>query len=139
MESLVIHDSKFNNVDCIFNGIEKGLYLSKEQVGHLRIFIQFGEASLTTPKSSDIFIKISRILIQLYATNLDDFILIVEMIGTVDDEWEEHKKLFGQKNILKFNIRTVDGCWRLEITNKDCKINGLHQNAAFTLKHIDLN
>ena len=123
LEMLIVHDTKHDTFDCICDGIEKGLYLSKEKQGNLKIYVSVGyDKALTTPKSSDTFVKISRIMNQISSTKLDNFMLAVAISGNIDDEWEGHSNLFMEQNKAKFKTELECKRWQLIITNFNCDL-----------------
>ena len=140
LEVLFIHDVRYDYFDCICDGIEKGLSLSHEKKGNLRMLMQFGDElhPISPPESSDSLIKIARILNQLQLTKLDNFMLHIALIGevSIEEEWNKHKELFGDCNINRLKIGTDCDGWFLTISNKGCKISGM-LNGAFMFNTVE--
>ena len=116
LEMLVVHDLSHDCIDCICNGIAKGVCANKGRKGNLKIFISMGnEAPNGTtkiiPKSSNAFNLISQILHQLQETKLENFLLMVGWIGKADQEWDEHILSFWDENKEKFTINEIKQDW----------------------------
>ena len=98
----VIVESDYEYMDCIWDGIEKGLYSLKNRKGNMKIKLRFGTNKDTAPKSSDTLIKVYRIMMQLKSSKLDDFMFTVRFQGNVDTEWKQQRRLFCNRHKKTF-------------------------------------
>ena len=131
-----IFEIEYEYMDCIWDGIEKGLYSSRNRKGNMRIKLKFGNGGDTTPKSSDILIKIYRIMMQLKSSNLDNFMFVAIMLDNVDPEWEQQKHIFYKRHKTDFWVEYgVKNYWAILVTNNHCKICGSGHVSSWRITH----
>ena len=89
----------------------------------MKITLRFGEESSLTPSSSDTMVKISRIINQLRLKNIKEFMLIVDLFGTVDNEWNKEITAYCNKNKNELFIGEIEEkTWKVAISNKGCDL-----------------
>ena len=67
--------------------------------------------------------KLSQIVKLLESREIDEFMLIIRLIGTVDDKWKEEIQTYLKRNKDKLFIGRINkGEWKVIIANKGCDI-----------------
>ena len=128
LEYLQIIEDKVDSFDAISEGIEGALYdLGQKRAGDLEIRLQIdNKEQEALPKSSDVFLKISRIAAQLEFAPLNNWMMSLLICGNVaaDEDWKNRRKEFKEKYERRFTTHVKSKEMFLFLSNIGCKING---------------